>query len=85
MNVELVQKPKGAMEAELGGLPTAVVLPVGACVDADRWFDRVGWREIRPGTLTTLGAPADADFRALTRATYEKFHGYAAAGVAYHF
>jgi hypothetical protein len=61
------------------------VLPLGACADEDRWFDRVGWREIRPGTRKFLGVLADADFAALVRAAYGRFSGYAAAGVAYHF
>ena len=86
MNVELVEGQKRAAERpEARGLPTAVVLPLGACADEDRWFDRVGWHEIRPGTRAALGAPADAGFEALVRAAYDKFAGHAVAGVAYHF
>ena len=86
MNVELVESLKGAAERpEARGLPTAVVLPLGACADEDRWFDRVGWREIKPGTRAFLGVPVAGDFGALARAAYETFCGHAAAGVAYHF
>jgi hypothetical protein len=86
MNVELVESLKVATERlEPRGLPTAVVLPLGACADEDRWFDRVSWHKIRPGTREFLGAAEDADFRALVRAMYGKFSGHAAAGVAYHF
>jgi hypothetical protein len=82
MNVELVEtlRAEGARR-----LPTAVVLPVGSCVDKDRWFDHVEWHDISPGTRTFLGVAADADFKALVRAAYERFSDYAAAGVAYHF
>jgi hypothetical protein len=80
MNVELVESLKGAGERlESRGLPTAVVLPLGACVDEDRWFDRVGWHKIRPGTREFLGAAEDADFAALLRAAYAKFPDHAAA------
>ena len=66
-------------------LPTALVLPMGCCADEDRWFDNVGWHEIRLGTRAFLGAPADIGFRQLVRAAYDRFSGLAAAGVAYHF
>ena len=85
LNVELVQSLKDAIGDAPRRLPTALVLPVGACADADRWFDGLGWHAIRPGTRTALAAPPDADFRALVHAAYRKFHSCAAAGVAYHF
>jgi hypothetical protein len=86
MNVELVESlKKAAKRHESRGLPTAVVLPRGACTDEYRWFDRVGWHDIRPGTRAALGAPADAGFDTLSRAAYDKFAGYTATGVAYHF
>ena len=86
MNVELVEGLIGATERlESRGLPTAVVLPLGACADEDRWFDRVGWHEIRPGTRDLLDVADDADFAALVRAMDGKFLSHAAAGVAYHF
>jgi hypothetical protein len=86
MNVELVESLKGARERlEPRGLPTAVVLPLGACADENRWFDRVGWHKIRPGTRERLGAAEDTDFAALLGAAYAKFPDHAAAGVAYHF
>ena len=62
-----------------------MVLPIGCCADEDRWFDRVGWHEVRPGTRACLGAPADADFKLLVRAAYERFADQAVAGVAFHF
>jgi hypothetical protein len=85
MNVELVQALKQTMLDEPGSLPTAIILPVAACADADRWFDQVGWHEIRPGTRSLLGVQADADFRALVTAAYDTFPNYAAVGVSYHF
>jgi hypothetical protein len=85
-NVELVASLRRASDKnEKHAVPTALVLPMGCCADADRWFDNVRWHEIRPGTRTFLGAPADADFRRLVRAAYERFSEFAAAGVAYHF
>jgi hypothetical protein len=85
-NVELVASLKLAADRnDDHRLPTAVVLPMDCCGDEDRWFDRVEWHEIKPGTRTLLGGAADADFRALVRAAYERFSGLAAAGVAYHF
>lgn len=83
-NVELVDTLKLA-PVQIAGLPTAIVLPHGCCADAERWFDDVSWHEIRPGTRAMLGAPADAGFRQLARAAYDRFSGLAAAGVAYHF
>jgi len=65
--------------------PTALVLPLGCCADEHRWFDRVEWHEIKPGTRTFLGAPDDADFKTMIRAAYERFSDHAAAGIAYHF
>jgi len=92
-NVELVETLKlagdrdrdGGLPTAERGLPTAIVLPFGYCADEDRWFDRIGWHEIRPGTRTALGGPADADFQRLARAAYGRFSPLAAAGVAYHF
>jgi len=82
MNVELVE----TLHADRARRrPTAIVLPIGSCADQDRWFDHVEWHDISPGTRAFLGAPADADFKALARAAYERFSDYAAAGVAYHF
>ena len=83
-NVELVDTLKRA-EVQHAGLPTAIVLPLGCCADADRWFDDISWHEIRPGTRAILGAPADAGFQELAQAAYARFSGLAAAGVAYHF
>jgi hypothetical protein len=85
-NVELVASLKLAADRnDKHSLPTALVLPIGCCADEDRWLDRVEWHEIRPGTRAFLGAPADADFRRLVRAAYDRFSELAAAGVAYHF
>jgi len=83
-NIELVETLKLADERQTG-LPTAIVLPLGCYADVDRWFDRIGWHEIRPGTRAVLGAPADAGFQQLAHAAYERFSDIAAAGVAYHF
>jgi hypothetical protein len=85
-NIELVASLKLAADRNAGhALPTALVLPMDCCTDEDRWFDRVEWHEIRPGTRAFLGAPADADFPRLVRAAYDRFSELAAAGVAYHF
>jgi hypothetical protein len=85
-NVELVSSlRRAADQKERHAVPTALILPMGCCADEDRWFDNVRWHETRPGTRTFLGAPADADFRRLVRAAYERFSEFAAAGVAYHF
>lgn len=85
-NVELVASLKLAADRnDTHSLPTAVVLRTCCCADEDRWFDRVEWHEIRPGTRAFLGIPADADFRRLVRAAYDRFSDLAAAGVAYHF
>jgi hypothetical protein len=82
LNVELVETLCAARRRRL---PTAIVLPVGACANKDRWFDHVEWHSISPGTREYLRAPADADFKVLVRAAYERFSDHAAAGVAYHF
>jgi hypothetical protein len=85
-NVELVASLKLAADRnDDHALPTALVLPSGSCADEDRWFDRVEWHEVRPGTRAFLGMPADADFPRLVRAAYDRFSELAAAGVAYHF
>ena len=63
-NVELVETLKLAGDRDdRRGLPTAIVLPLGCCADEDRWFDRVDWHEIKPGTRAVLGAPTGADFQ----------------------
>jgi hypothetical protein len=62
-----------------------MVLPIGTCVDEDRWFDHVEWHEIRACTRAFLNAPDDADFAILVRAAYAQFAEHAAAGIAYHF
>jgi hypothetical protein len=85
-NVELVASLKLAADRnDNHSLPTALVLPIGSCADEDRWFDRVEWHEIRPGTRAFLGLPADADFTRVVRAAYDRFSELAAAGVAYQF
>jgi hypothetical protein len=85
-NLELVASLKLAADRnDHHSLPTALVLPMGCGADEDRWFDRVEWHKIRPGTRAFLGAPADADFLRLVRAAYDRFSESAAAGVAYHF
>jgi hypothetical protein len=82
MNVELVETLHADSRRRL---PTAIVLPLGSCADRDRWFDHVEWHDISPGTRAFLSVSADADFKALVRAAYERFSDHAAAGVAYHF
>jgi hypothetical protein len=85
-NVELVETLRAAAEGdERRALPCALILPVGAGADEDRWLDEIPWHEIEPGTRRLLGAPPDADFAMLVRAAYDRFAGYAAAGIAYHF
>jgi hypothetical protein len=85
-NVELAASLRRAADRNDGhAWPTALVLPVDCCADEHRWFDNVGWHEIKPGTRAFLGAPADADYRHVVRAAYDRFSGLAAAGVAYHF
>jgi hypothetical protein len=82
-NVELIETLKHRPSDH--ALPTAIVLPLGCCTDADRWFDRIEWHEISPGTRLALGTSADADFGQIARAAYDRFSAHAAAGVAYHF
>jgi hypothetical protein len=85
-NVELVESLRLAgIRNDRHWLPTAMVLPTESCADEDRWFDRVEWHEIRDGTRAFLGVAADADFRTMVRAAYNRFRDFAAAGVAYHF
>jgi len=85
-NVELVETLRAGAEcSERHSVPTALVLPIGTCADEDRWFDRVSWHEIRPGTRNFLRAPPDAAYPSLVRAAYEAFPHHAAAGIAYHF
>jgi hypothetical protein len=86
VNVELVETLKAARERkDRHSLPTALVLPFGSCADEYRWFDRVGWHEIKPGTRKFLRAPPHADFEVLVRAAYWAFADHVAAGVAFHF
>jgi hypothetical protein len=86
VNVELVETLKVAAERkERHSVPTALVLPFGCCPDEYRWFDRVSWHEIKPGTRSFLRASPDADFECLVRAAYGEFVDRVAAGVAYHF
>ena len=85
-NVELVETLRAAATRnEKRSVPSALVLPIGSCADADRWFDRIEWHEISPGARRFLGAPPDADFAALLRAAYDRFADHVAAAVAYHF
>lgn len=85
-NVELVASLRRAADRNEGhAWPTALVLPMDRCEDEDRWFDNVGWHDIRAGTRAFLGVPDDADYRHVVRAAYDRFPGLAAAGVAYHF
>jgi hypothetical protein len=51
-NVELVASLRRAGDqSEKHTVPTALVLPMGCCADEDRWFDNVGWHEIRGNFL----------------------------------
>jgi hypothetical protein len=85
-NVELVETLRAAAERnEKRFGPTALVLPVGACADEDRWLDQIKWHKIRLGARQFLDAPPDADYNALVRAAYDRFSDYAVAGVAFHF
>jgi len=85
-NVDLVS---GLLEAARRGeehaFPTAVVLPVGACAPAFRWFDALGWRPIPPEIKALLSVPDDASFKETVVAAWEHFEEMAVAGVAYHF
>ncbi len=76
---------EAARRSEEHAFPTAVVLPVGACADAFRWFDVLGWRPIPTETKAFLPAPDDATFEEVTSAAWERFSDTAVAGVAYHF
>jgi hypothetical protein len=65
-------------------VPSAIVLPCGACPDACRWLDDVRRHAIPPAARRLLGAADDAPFSELARAAYRRFPHHAAAGVAYH-
>jgi hypothetical protein len=85
-NVELVETLRSAAaRRETRAVPSALVLPVGSCADADRWLDNIEWHEVRPGTRRFLGAAPVADHASLVRAAYYRFADHAAAAVAYHF
>lgn len=84
VNVEVVDTLISAGD-QRSTLPTALVLPLGCSADEYRWFDLVEWHEIKLGTRTFLGASADADFKTMIHAAYERFSNHAAAGIAYHF
>ncbi len=85
-NVELVETLRAAADRnEQRSKPSALVLPMGACADEDRWLDNIEWHEIRPGTRQFLGAPPDADYLSLVREAYARFADHAVAGVAFHF
>jgi hypothetical protein len=84
-NVELVETLRSALQSEERRFPTAIVLPAGCCADEYRWLENIEWHPISSGTRAFLGALADADFKTLVGAAYERFSDHAAAGVAYHF
>jgi len=85
-NVELVETLKAAaVRKERHSVPSALVLPAGCCPDEYRWFDRIEWHDIKPGTRRFLGAPPDADYRSLVLAAYDRFADHVAAAVAFHF
>lgn len=85
-NVELVETLRAAAERnEKRAVPTALVLPTRVCADEDRWLDEIEWHQISPGTRRFLGVPLDADYATLVRAAYDRYAGFAAASIAYHF
>lgn len=85
-NVELVSALlDAARRGDDRAFPTAIVLPTGACADAFRWLDALGWRPISLETKALLSVPDDASFKETAVAAYERFNTMAAAGVAFHF
>ena len=85
-NVDLVSALlEAARRGDDHAFPAALVLPAGACADAFRWFDALGWRPIPVETKALLPAPDDATFEEVATAAWERFSDMAAAGVACHF
>ena len=85
-NVDLVSALlEAARRGEEYAFPTAIVLPIYACARESRWFDSLGWRPIPAETKALLTVPEDASFRETAAAAYERYSGWALAGVAYHF
>jgi hypothetical protein len=82
-NIDLVSSLlEAAQRGEDHAYPTVVVLPFGACPDAVRWFDALGWRPIPTETKALLSVPDDASFNEAATAAWER---HADMAVAYHF
>ena len=61
-NVDLVSALAEAAErGEDHAIPTALVLPSGACDNASRWFDALGWRPIPAQTRTLPGVSGEVN------------------------
>src|ERR1700683_2171911 len=83
-NVDLVSSLlDAARRKEEHAFPTAVVLPVGACLPKNRWFDALGWCPIPEETKAFLSVADDATFEELAAAAYERHTAMAVAGIAY--
>ena len=67
-------------------LPTALVLPAGCCADEGRWFDRVEWHDIKPGTrgFSWARPPTPISGRWCAQ-PMSGFQTMRRAGIAYHF
>jgi hypothetical protein len=56
-------------------IPTAVILPVGACAGAFGWFGTLGRRRILAETKALLSVPDDATFEHITTAAWAAVRG----------
>jgi hypothetical protein len=84
-NIEPVEALLAAARQGLShAFPTTIVLPDGACADELRWLEAGTWHPIPGEAKAFLGQPAEASFKPVATAAYERFAGCAAAGVAYH-
>ncbi len=85
-NVELVSTLLDAAgRGEKHAFPTAIVLPVGACVHEFRWFDTDGGKRLPQEIKALLAVPDHATFKETALAAYARFSEMAVAGIAYHF
>jgi hypothetical protein len=85
-NVELVDTMRLALlSGEAERLPSALVLPYGACADEARWIDDPAKGAPHPAAMTLLGVSPTDDFRTIIGRAYDRFAPFTAAGVAYHF
>jgi hypothetical protein len=83
-NIEMVATLLGDAQEDLDkAYPAAIVLPPGAVAANMRWLKE--WPEIGPkASVAWLGLAAEAGWQAIVQATYRRFAGHWAAGIAFH-